>query len=193
MRVVRLLGLLLAVPAAAGADAWRVPEGSSVSVFGGVLTENTWDVVVFQPWRIGFENSGLAGLGASVPVWRLLDGLTVELEAQLVRHFGDQQHWEFNLPLVTASWSRFPWSERLPSYAAFGIGPSYVTEDPALEAINNRSTEQVLVYRKIELGADLPAEGWGAFLRLHHRSTGYGLTGEAGGSNSLALGLRRSF
>ena len=179
--------------AAAGLVGSRLAgSGASVSAFGAATLNNNWHQVFGQPHDLSWQDAGLAGVGAAVPLARW-GGLDLEVEGQLVRHFGAQNHWEVNAPILTAAWTRWPWSERLPSYAAFGIGPSFASTTPRLEARNNRESSPTLIYWKIELGADLPAEGWSAFWRLHHRSTGYGLMGDAGGANAIGLGLRRRF
>jgi hypothetical protein len=40
---------------------------------------------------------------------RFFDGkLSSELEIQVGKYYGDQDHWEFNLPVLGFRWHRFP-------------------------------------------------------------------------------------
>ena len=165
----------------------------SVSVFGGQTLDNVWEDVFFAPGDLNFESAGLVGIAGAIEVAEPFPGLTLELEAQLVRHFGDQDHWEVNLPVVTGRWSRFPWSETLDTSVAYGLGLSWTSEKPALEVRNEGDSEQLMAYWMIEIDAALPIENWRLVGRLHHRSPAYGVFGDEGGANALVLGLRRRF
>jgi hypothetical protein len=166
---------------------------SAVSVFGAWTLDNEWDEVFLAPGEIRFENAGLAGLGLSRTVWRPHADLALELEGQLVRHFGDQDHWEVNAPLATFRWTGLPRLGGLDPSFSFGLGFSVASETPALEKRLNGDSQPAMIYWKVEIGADLPRPGWRLFGRLHHRSTGYGLFGDEGGANAIGLGLRRRF
>ncbi|MGM0586380.1 MAG: hypothetical protein ACQEUZ_17165 [Pseudomonadota bacterium] len=164
-----------------------------MSVFGAWTLDNNWHQIFLDPPEVRFENAGLAGIGVAWPVWSPVEGATLEIEGQIVRHFGDQDHWELNAPLATLRWTRFPWSDLLRTSAAFGIGPSFASEVPTLERRNDGDSDAAKLYWKIELGVALPREGWEAFWRLHHRSSAYGVFGDAGGANAIGFGLRRDF
>jgi hypothetical protein len=120
-----------------------------------------------------------------------LGHLRFGVEAQIVRQFGLQRHWEINLPVTL----RLTPPRRIFGLAdsfAFGIGPSHATRAPGLE--RRRGGGKVLrnqIYWHGELARDLPGTaGNRIFLRLHHRSDGYGLMGQGGSSNGLVAGLR---
>lgn len=189
----------IAALAAAGLAACTTPTspadvpGRSVTVFAGNLLDNHWEEVFVDPGGLQFENSYLAGVAASARVAEPVEGLTLEVEGQVVRHVHGQTHWEFNAPILTARWSRLPWSETLDSSVAFGIGLSLATETPALEVANEGDSSKAMVYWMIEVESETPVENWRLVGRLHHRSPAYGLFGDDGGSNALVLGLRRRF
>jgi hypothetical protein len=165
----------------------------AVTGFGGIMTDNSWWEVLATPWDIRFEKSHLAGIAGSARVWRPLDGLDVEIEGQVVGHFGDQTHWEFNGPLAVARWTRFPWNETVATSAAFGIGPSFATEVPAFEVERDGDSSRAMIYWVMEVEFGAPGSDWSVVSRLHHRSPAWGLAGDDGGSNALALGVRRRF
>ncbi len=111
----------------------------------------------------------------------------------MVRHFGDQTHWEFNLPII-ARWETFPWDNVIDTSLAWGIGPSYASETPAAEVAREGESQRWLVYWLGELELGLPGQrGWTALVRVHHRSEAFGLIADEGGSNALTVGLRRRF
>ena len=170
----------------------------SLSVFGGLLTDNPWEEVVFLPWKVDLQRPGLVGIAAAYPLGapiRLRHGsIDFALEGQAVRHFGLQSHWEFNLPLSIG----FTPERRILGVldrVAFGIGPSYATRAPAFEAQRGRGrAERVLIYWNAEAERQLASRpGDSIFIRLHHRSDGYGSIGDGGSSNGVVLGLRRRF
>ena len=53
--------------------------------------------------------------------------------------------------------------------------------------------EELLAYWHLELTLGPPQSNWQASLRMHHRSTAYGLFGSSGGSNAVTLGVRYEF
>ncbi len=125
---------------------------NAVTLFGGWLTDNEWEEV-FIPGEAEFRDSWLFGLAASRRIYRLGEGLSFEIEGQVVRHFGDQTHWEFNLPII-ARWEAFPWDTVIDTSLAWGIGPSYASETPAAEVAREGESQRWLVYwlGELELG-----------------------------------------
>jgi hypothetical protein len=188
MRAV-FIAVLVALAGAAAAD----DRQHAATVFAGNLLDDDWEDVFLDPAGLSFENARLAGGALSARVWRPVEGLDVEIEGQLVRHFGEQDHWEVNAPLAVARWTGFPWSGTVATSAAFGIGPSLASRTPRLEVANEGSSERVMVYWMIEIELGAPGSDWSWVGRLHHRSPAYGLFGDDGGSNALAVGLRRRF
>ncbi len=179
-------------PAAAGEDSASVEDRAiAVAVFGGVLTNNNWEDV-FVPWDLDTSDSTLAGFAISHGIGRIDPRFGFEIEGQVVHHFGDQDHWEFNLPVV-ARWKAFPWDDVVDTSVAFGIGPSYASEKPKVEVANRGDSQRWLVYWMAEIEVGPPDKDWSALFRLHHRSGAFGLVADEGGSNALVIGLKQRF
>ncbi|MCZ6771896.1 MAG: hypothetical protein O7G83_07910 [Proteobacteria bacterium] len=163
----------------------------AVSIFGGWMTDNRWEEV-FTPWKLEFRDSSFAGLAGSRRIWCLDDDLSFEIEGQIVRHFGEQDHWELNLPLIVR-WETFPWNDIIETSAAFGLGPSFASDVPKEEIAMDGESQHWLVYWVLELAMGMPETDWKGILRLHHRSGAFGIVADEGGSNVMAVGLRRRF
>lgn len=164
----------------------------AVSGFGGIQLDNNWEDILV-PGRLDVQRSYFLGLAGSARVARPIKNLEIELEAQLVRHFHGQSHWELNAPIVTGRWTAFPWDDYLDTSAAFGLGLSIASETPRLELRNVGESQPLLAYWMFELAFGLPPEDWELIARVHHRSTAYGTFGNDGGANALAFGLRHRF
>jgi hypothetical protein len=164
----------------------------AAAIFAGQLTNEKFQEAV-QPGA-DFADAALVVASASWTIahW-FSDRLSCELEGQVGRYFGDQEHWEINLPIVGLRWHRFPWDDYLASSLAWGIGPSYATKVPAVELENNESSSKWLVYWFAELTVAPPAARWEVLFRLHHRSDAFGAVAEDGGSNAVGAGLRYRF
>ncbi len=159
-------------------------------LFGGVATDAHWEEFVISPGDVSLSDSGLIGVAFSREIAAPHPRFTVEVEAQLVRHFGAQDHWEFNLPIVMGRWRAIPsWD----ASAAFGLGFSFATETPALEVAQEGESTPTMAYWAFELESATPIPDTRLIGRLHHRSTAYGLFGEDGGLNALVVGLRKRF
>jgi hypothetical protein len=118
-----LVGLVLSPPAAAGEGSDSMKDDpSAISVFGGLMTDNKWEDTL-APRTLDFRDSTFVGLAASHRIGRFDHRLGFEIEGQVVRHFGDQDHWEFNLPIV-GRWEAFPWDAVVDTSLALGVGPS---------------------------------------------------------------------
>jgi hypothetical protein len=185
-----LLALLLA-PALGHAETgdW------SVTVYGAQITSQPgWEDLFIDTAGSEFVDSYLLTAAVSRQYATRFDGaLGIEAEGQVVRHFGDQQHWEFNAVPILLRWNRFPWIDRVASSLAFGLGLSYANEMPPVEVQLEGESSQWLVYWVMEVTAGPLDAPWAVSLRLHHRSVGYGLMGEEGGMNAVGLGLRYRF
>ncbi len=160
-----------------------------------VSAERTWQHVLRDPFGSAFADAYLVA-GSYSHAWReFFDGaLRAEWELNLAYNFGDQDHFELNVAPVGFRWQRFPWSEHLHTSAAFGIGLSYAFGFPNVENELEGDTTQLLLFWILELAAG-PRDGpWSVVLRLHHRSTGFGLMGvEDGGMNAPGIGMRYVF
>jgi len=118
----------------------------------------------------------------------------LESEGQIVKHWGYQDHIEFN-GLLVFRWLAFPWDRYLDTSFAVGEGLSYATDDPKLEIEKHDRTARLLNYLMFEIAADMPRQPrWTIFVRIHHRSGVFGLfDGISGGSNVVGAGLRYAF
>jgi hypothetical protein len=165
-----------------------------VSVHAAQLSgERTWQKVLTEPGG-QFVDAYLVAGTIGAPYAQFMRGaLQFEAEGQLVYNFGAQDHWEINAVPVVARWLRFPWSERIATSAAFGLGLSYATELPSMERTLEGDSQQLLVHWFAEFTAGPNAAPWAVSLRLHHRSDGLGLLGTEGGMNALGLGVRMHF
>jgi len=160
------------------------------------MTDNDVDEL-FRPNQLSLLESGLVGIGVNRRFGPDLDvpfgSVRFEAEAQLVRHFGLQHHWEVNLPVGF----RFTPRRRLAGIDSigFGVGASFASEIPPIELRRGRgSGARELIYFHVELEHALSAyPGTRVFFRVHHRSDGYGTVARAVGTNALAIGIRRSF
>jgi hypothetical protein len=185
------MALILSSPALARAengDWWATVYGARIS------TQPGWEDIIVDPPGTEFVDSYLLAAALSRQYAQRADGaLTLEAEGQVVRHFHDQTHWEFNAIPIVVRWNRFPWSARLATSAAFGIGLSYATALPPVEVLLEGESHRSLVYWLMELTAGPVDARWAISLRLHHRSVAYGLMGQDGGMNAVGLGLRYQF
>jgi hypothetical protein len=164
----------------------------SLALYAGWLTKEKWERAILPGGE--FADATIIVAAGSWTFTRFLDGkLSCELEAQVGKYFGDQDHWEFNLPILGLRWHRFPWDAYLATSFAWGIGPSYATEVPPVELETNDSSSRWLIYWYAELTVGPPGANWEVLMRLHHRSDGYGLVADDGGSNALCAGLRYHF
>jgi hypothetical protein len=164
----------------------------AVTLYGGRLSEENWSKTI--SFDAAYTDANLVVGALSWTAHRFFEGtLSLELEGQIGKYFGDQDHWEFNLPIIAARWNKFPWNHTVSTSFAFGMGPSYATEVPRLEEIFNESSQQWLIYWFGEITLGLPKKNWSVIMRLHHRSSGFGLVAEHGGSNALAAGVKFSW
>jgi hypothetical protein len=162
---------------------------SALTLYGGRLGDGDWQES-FGPGT-HFIDSDLLVAAYGKTLSRSADqGRSYEVEGQIAKHSGIQNHWEYNL-LGAVRWHRLPWSRYLKSSAAAGLGVSYASSLPVAEAtIINQDSEQWLAYWHMELTLGPQRQPWQASLRLHHRSTAYGLFGDQGGANAVTLGVR---
>ena len=183
---------MLLPPAAAGESGATTEDSSgAIAVFGGVMTNS--DAVDFlTPWTLDLRESNMVALAATYGIGRFDHRFGFEIEGQIMRHFGDQDHWEITLPII-GRWEAFPWDDVVDTSLAIGAGPSYASEKPKVEVANEGDSRRLLLYWMMELELGPPGKDWSALIRLHHRSTVYGLIGDAGGSNAVLVGLRQRF
>jgi hypothetical protein len=196
MTVMRLASALLLMTT--GMVAWAEPPSTSgaLTVYAARFSsEPTWQHVLRNPFGASYADAYLLAASYSRPYTRGSGGpLSWEWEGNLAYNFGDQDHFELNLAPAAIRWHRFPWSERVNTTAGMGVGLSYAFGFPDLENEIEGDTRQLLIYWFVEVTAGPPEGHWSVALRLHHRSTGFGLMGvEDGGMNAPGLGFRYEF
>ena len=163
---------------------------NSINIYGGRMTSNHWEDVFIDTLNLDFVDSYFFVVGLARRVGKYRDRMSFEIEAQVVKHFDYMDHWEFN-GAATGRWEKFWWDDTIDTSLAFGIGPSYATDEPEVELDNNDETSKFLIYWMIELALTLPDYPQTAFIaRLHHRSNAWGLINKDGGSNGIGFGLK---
>ena len=171
------------------------PGRPALTAYGGASTDGTLvrDILLFGGFTV--EDSYLAAIAVSEPVY-YHERYQWEVEGQVVKHFGLQDHWEFNA-LIALRWKYFPWNKHVKTSFAVGDGLSYATEVPLLEDLDEPETgsTRLLNYLLIELTFAPPKEEhWAFVFRIHHRSGIFGVFDDvSGGSNVIALGIKYTF
>ena len=148
------------------------------------------DVVTFQP---KFEDNAYVGVVALArELWHYEKYLSFELEGQVAKHFNKDTQWEF-VGVLIGRWHYFPWNKYVDTSFAVGDGFSYYTEVSEVEEEDDEDAQRALNYLLIEVALGLPEyPKWDLVLRIHHRSSVFGLYG-AGGSNFVGAGIKFSF
>ncbi|MCP4755795.1 MAG: hypothetical protein GY866_33440 [Proteobacteria bacterium] len=150
--------------------------------FGDMLT-NKW-MPVGSYLRVVYLNYNLDGE---------INDLTFEVEGQIAKHNGLQNHWESNLLLV----ARLALTEEgLPTSIAYGQGLSYALAEPVLDDAADGDSARLLHYFFVELAIGFPefSHDPRLVLRIHHRSGVFGVyCSDRCGSNIPAVGFCFSF
>ncbi len=183
-----LLGLVLLLGSCGRALA---DDGWMVGLYGGRACYDSLHDIFYNR---EYADSYVAALTVGKGLTGYKNYLDLEVEGQAVKHWGDQDHFEFNALLVLR-WLPFPWDRYLDTSIAVGEGLSYATDDPEIEVEKHDRTSQLLNYLMFELAAVVPHRPqWTLFARVHHRSGVFGLfDGVKGGSNVVGAGLRYAF
>ncbi len=183
---------MLGVPSHARAESGDFHLG----VYGGkAAKERMLDILT--RYNTGFIDSYLVAIAPGY-VFRRGPNTRHEVEGQVVYHWGEQNHWEFNVAYLLR-WMTFPWDQYVDTRVAVGAGVSWATEVPFIEPrakeLGEQESTQLLGYVAVEIELAPPRESaWSGFIRLHHRSSAYGLFDDTrGGSNFITLGTRYHF
>ena len=194
--VFRLSLILLLVLAFVPVDGRAEPGTFHVSVYGGqAAKERMLDILTLS--NTGFLDSYLVAVAPGYVHGRGRH-IRREIEGQVVYHWGEQNHWEFNAAYLLR-WMTFPWDHRIDTRFAVGAGVSWATEIPFIEPrakeLGEEESAQWLGYVAVEIELAPPGESaWSGFIRLHHRSDAFGLFHDKrGGSNFITLGTRYHF
>jgi len=170
---------------------WADEHLYALNIYAGRLTSNHWEE--FFGSELDLKDSYLVTAALARRIGAYEDKASFEIEGQIVKHFNIQTHWELNA-LVAARWEAFWWDNVLDTSVAFGLGPSYATDEPEIETEINGNTSQFMIYWMLELALGLPDHPRVALItRIHHRSDAFGLIADGGGSNALAMGLKWRF
>ena len=162
-------------------------DDQQVSIFGGVHVAQNWEEVFADPANIEWRDTLLLGAAYGREWDTRFSAVTLGFELQALKHAGEQDHLEFNLPAFLRLQPRDPIPVR--SFG-FGFGLSYATEVPEVEVLRKGQSQQLLFYWAIEAEFGPKDGALSSFVRLHHRSDGFGFFETDTGSNVLVVGLR---
>lgn len=186
--IIALSMAVLAGPATA--ELWEDRQ-QAVSVFGGQMTWNDYGTIAYKPGDVEWADSHFAGVAYSRDWEGPIPQIRLGFEAQLVTHWGINDHVALNLPATIRYRALDPW---IPVQgAAFGLGFSFASEPPQIEIERKGKSQEVLPYWFMEIEFGTP--DWRAvpFVRIHHRSDGYIFADYDTGSNGVAAGVRVPF
>jgi hypothetical protein len=199
MRVFRLwlpvfFALAVQLQQARAADSWW-RDGWAVTGFAGVLSvEKSSDIWLHGDFALADDT--LVGVGLSKRLFSVGRNLDFELELQSVKHFGGQNDFEFNLPLIVR-WNSFPWDSFIDTSVAIGDGLSIATETPDLEKARYGGDKAgaALNFVMFELTLALPEHPNIQFVsRFQHRSGAFGLINDTSdASTAFVWGLKFRF
>ena len=200
--------LLLAAWLATPAFAQSKGANDSIFVFGGWATEDTLLETVFVPWTIKLNDLGVAGASYSHRLGTVNeflgdfglggfgDDLTIEAEIGGSRRFGIDNLGE----VWTALYLRYdglPWNDTVYTTIAVNTGISLLmeTSDFELEPGSNQPSSRLLHYLAPEITIANPEnKDRELVLRLHHRSSSFGLFDDVNsGSTFISAGVRLRF
>ena len=171
-------------------DGEKKPDESkwAVTLYGGRLTQDSLpDTLSFSA---SYADSYVGVAALSWQFYRLGEHIRLEVEGQVAKHFGEQDHWELNAVAI-ARWVTFPWNAYLATTFAAGEGISYATKIPKLE--EKPGASQWLNYLLVEVTFALPTHPeWALVGRIHHRS-GYWGALAPNSSNVAAAGIKYRF
>ena len=169
----------------------KADSGWYYTGFLGVMTENRWHETL-TPGQLKLADSHLAGLGLGWDRQIGTSRFSYGFELQTVGHFGRQDHFEVNLPLILRYTPDHPVPQQLQSLA-IGLGLSHATKIPLVELDRKGASQRNLVYWMAEIEFALREVESNMYFRLHHRSDGYGFYDVSSGSTGLVVGWRTSF
>jgi len=162
-----------------------------LTIYGGAHAQDTIeDAFTFNA---KFEDNDYIAVAALArEFWHYQDYISFEAEGQIGKHFNNDTFWEFN-GLIIGRWHVFPWNKYVDTSLAVGDGLSCYTEISKVEKEDDEDAQKTLNYLLFELALGLPQyPRWDLVVRIHHRSSVFGLYG-AGGSNYVTGGIKRSF
>ena len=168
----------------------------ALTIYRGKYSDNALVDEILILKHIKYEDSYLLAMALSKPFSWPSNIRQWEFEAQIVKHFNTQQHWEVNT-LFVHRWKNYSWDHLLKTTFAIGNGLSYASQIPVLEKASHTNTRaaKFLNYLLLEATFQLPNQNnWALIARIHHRSGVFGTFNNVkGGSNHISLGVKWSF
>jgi hypothetical protein len=165
-----------------------------MSVYIGQFSDTSLNEIV--RFQTDFEETNIYVLSFGTNAGKIKESIALELEAQLGGYSGDQSHLELN-GVFTLRWLPFPWDRWLDTSFAVGNGLSYASTVPPLEVRDGQEgrSSRLMYYILVEMEFSLSKrKDWSVFVRVHHRSSVFGLfEGLNTSSNFAGLGLRHRF
>lgn len=165
--------------------------------YGAMLSPDTLgDTLTFNAQ---YEDSYIAVLAVAKKVYSFKKApIDIEMEGQVAKHFGEQNHFEVNVVPLVIRWNRFPWDKYVDTSFAAGAGVSYAFEKPDIEEDSvgeDHSSPKLLGYLMCEFAFSLPSKPqWSFVTRVHHRSGANGLfDGRLDASNAVGFGIKYMF
>lgn len=166
-----------------------LPDIPGKLVQGKLEVDDSWLAGLMFTWR-ATPDIGLPWPGREPG----RDGLALELDGQLIRHYGLQDHFEAAGAVVLRTPDWRPVGD-FGVNLAWGHGLSWAFDHPEYEkgvnGLRGQETRRLQYHMSIELEFGRGAWAVRPFLRLHHRSGIFGvISPRETGSNYLGLGLR---
>ncbi len=163
---------------------------TSIGYYQGQAVSNNFGDLYTDPWVP--VDSYIKVLFLAYKLDGRIRDLTFDVEGQVVKHEGLQDHWETNFLLV-ARLGFF--QDMFPASIAYGQGLSYAMEKTELDQEADEDPPQLLHYFFVELAFGLLNISYHPQLifRIHHRSGVFGMyCGDRCGSNIPVIGFRVS-
>lgn len=174
------VAILVAAPAAA------LDARDHLSFFVGQMSDNEWGEL-FDNWgAVRWRNATQVGVGYARE-WQLGRYGFIGAEAQGMKHFGEQTHWELTTPIYLRT--PRPRSPVVPS-AAYGLGLSLASEPSKTEIARTGESTELLAHWFFELEFGNDETRLRPYIRLHHRSHAWETFDARTGSNAVLIGLR---
>lgn len=161
-----------------------------ITFYIGILTPKDVSEIVSTP--PGFKKEYLAGIGYTRQLFVIYDAFALEIEIQYVRHYGSQFFNEY----VAALNVRYPLivEKNIKITSSIGDGISYTSQILNHEHRRGRKSTHYINYLCIECVVSVVIFPVDIVLRLHHRSSAYGLILDGNtDSNFYCFGLRSGF
>ena len=164
----------------------------AITLYSGRITDSTLGATATCDFE--FENAYFIDLGLSRRIYTFQDYFGIAMEGQIAKYFGDQDNWEFCF-VGYFRWLRFPWDTFIDTSFASGVGLSYATSVPAIEAKHHEETSQFLGALMFEFAFSLPhVPQWSIVTGIHQRSgAGGAFDGVHGASNAWEIGIHTGF